>query len=1487
MAIVNTTVLDPNEAASPLPNYVNGTPEYEKMFIFAELIGRRRGRTTLVRSGFGTSQQFEGLENDISINMMGFDQETKEYTTRYSRNTSMSKSVYEGFGITNIDVKINASYVPQVIIDFVDVRGMAFANQGTESPYSILIDFPPAIFTLTLKGYYGRSLTYNLHLTKNSFTFDSNNGNYNITSEFIASTYAPLSDVPFKYIEMFPLTDYGTARPAETTLNPDGTKDVSNIPDTIANDIKQPPKNTYELVKNTQKLYDSLSELKETSEVSRQYDESLEAINAANMFAIKMANFSRYLGNIDIENGAIMAIVDNSLDTGSTQYFRTINSLIEYNTTITSAEEDGVKPTFPKRLFLLVLRRTIKEGNLLVETPKRDSDISTALEKLRKELLNDGNNIDQNISKNDNSKDILNVKTPNNQYTPILISKVDLENPNNVVEYFGLDVTVIYQKVYKKWNERKLSSTDKREEFIDEINNLAVSKLGLKPSIYNIFKILCDDIDTFFEKIRISTKDGERHHEQYKNEIIIKNNFPDKKIGGYPRYVKINPTGKSSRQARHIPDKKEYPNIEIFPEVLLVDKFIDTFVTVKKNEEVADMKSQTDADGNTKWIPITPADSILYDEINKDSPYYNIYFNSPESMIMNIYKIALNRFYIGSQFTYEEKFFQQDPRAKALVEYVAAAEANNIVASVNNLSVLNSLKTASDIWKTQVDGFYDVLNKRNVIGYSSFDGDPTTTSLSLTNGTQIFRQRENSNFIGIKIIENDSTLNDITERTTTTETPTGNEITSYKSKDAVDKFMDGINQESWIELFSNFFTGGGDDISKITAFIKQNLPYFADAALDDNFDSDFILKGSFPDVWSKFLSKKNNGVQYDTRFKEILNNGEYSAQTKLFIIASNMTHTLGFLYNKFLNVKIVTSKFKFPAYVETPVFELIYMGGLVKYNTDSGFKAEVDKFFTEDIGVLYNNVSYGLSPITYEAPKVENLGEIDKSILEDYFDRKLTSSFYGQVEKYFINMIDDYYTQTDVEDDREDFYYASLRGNNKYSKEALSNLLNKRQGILNLSQLTFNDDNETNQFLPLTTLTGGTTILGKAVSALNVKSTIDSYFKAFFRTLSNNISLNLDKIQKEEVETQNMVSDDDIRTQTYYSFKSIADKWMPDNGNVTGYPFNTGGDGGDTLIDKFIFVDRGMNPIGSECIINIEPLIDAHNNYDISVFNVMARLLSVNNFEFFPIANFMAFTDTNWAESFKISEIVDQKAPPAFVCMYLGGTSTTLNGDDNAFDNDGITDLDSENGIDDIRQNADLDTTLPEVTNITNRFGKNNPFGRVSAFKVKYSEQNQSFFKNIKIDTREFPETNESLAILSKLAGDESTSSPVSKGQNLFNIYESRAYSANVEMLGDMMIQPTQYFQLENIPIFNGVYMILEVNHNFTANHATTNFSGTKILKYPNPFVTDFASSIALIGGTGNEYLGEAPAITDAYGNDGTIPSKYLPNNTQYTQKIK
>jgi lysozyme len=71
----------------------------------------------------------------------------------------------------------------------------------------------------------------------------------------------------------------------------------------------------------------------------------------------------------------------------------------------------------------------------------------------------------------------------------------------------------------------------------------------------------------------------------------------------------------------------------------------------------------------------------------------------------------------------------------------------------------------------------------------------------------------------------------------------------------------------------------------------------------------------------------------------------------------------------------------------------------------------------------------------------------------------------------------------------------------------------------------------------------------------------------------------------------------------------------------------------------------------------------------------------------------------------------------------------------------------------------------------------------------------------------------------------------------MYNIYAVRSYSAEIEMLGNPMIQPMMYFQLNNIPMFHGAYMIIRTRHNIKPNHMTTWFTGTRIRAIESPII--------------------------------------------------
>jgi len=110
----------------------------------------------------------------------------------------------ETFGITDISIKLNASFEPQVFINFTDIRGASLMEPGLNSPYAAFFHMPYPLFTLTVKGYYGQGIAYKLHLIKFNSKFDAETGNFNISCEFIGFTFTYLADIPAIYADVGP-----------------------------------------------------------------------------------------------------------------------------------------------------------------------------------------------------------------------------------------------------------------------------------------------------------------------------------------------------------------------------------------------------------------------------------------------------------------------------------------------------------------------------------------------------------------------------------------------------------------------------------------------------------------------------------------------------------------------------------------------------------------------------------------------------------------------------------------------------------------------------------------------------------------------------------------------------------------------------------------------------------------------------------------------------------------------------------------------------------------------------------------------------------------------------------------------------------------------------------------------------------------------------------------------------------------------------------
>jgi len=186
----------------PAGYIANDSIKQEDLIVYASLVARVKPKSLVIKKEEQRTIEInfiKGMDSSPGQAPVGTSFLTTNWTKVGSYESQIGEDL-ETFGMTNIDISFNASFTPKIVIEFVDVRGATLFEQGSCSPYAAFFHQPYPIFELTVKGYYGRPVTYYLALEKFNTNFDPASGNYNSTGEFIGYTYAFLSDVLMGYV---------------------------------------------------------------------------------------------------------------------------------------------------------------------------------------------------------------------------------------------------------------------------------------------------------------------------------------------------------------------------------------------------------------------------------------------------------------------------------------------------------------------------------------------------------------------------------------------------------------------------------------------------------------------------------------------------------------------------------------------------------------------------------------------------------------------------------------------------------------------------------------------------------------------------------------------------------------------------------------------------------------------------------------------------------------------------------------------------------------------------------------------------------------------------------------------------------------------------------------------------------------------------------------------------------------------------------------
>ena len=309
----------------------------------------------------------------------------------------------------------------------------------------------------------------------------------------------------------------------------------------------------------------------------------------------------------------------------------------------------------------------------------------------------------------------------------------------------------------------------------------------------------------------------------------------------------------------------------------------------------------------------------------------------------------------------------------------------------------------------------------------------------------------------------------------------------------------------------------------------------------------------------------------------------------------------------------------------------------------------------------------------------------------------------------------------------------------------------------------------------------------------------------------------------------------------YESFKAFNDKW------IAGTEYTD-----KTLFSDVLFLDRANRDIGDKILVDVFKLINFFSgttSMDTRVIDFVSKIIADNQFQMMPLPAYINFwgvgevkqgvtPNAESSESLANSlfgtflDVDYRSSQPKLVCYYAGKPSEHLDMRDNA----------------DYRWRTDaFDLTRSSDNPIVSKLeGKKDwaTSNKVVAFNVDFGTRNQGIFYSIQLDQNPAAATTEGNKVITDMAMGASGRKVNTQSVSLYNLYKNRSYECRVESLGNVMIQPTMYFNLRHVPMFRGPYMIQSVEHVIDSGSFKTFFTGARMPVYSLPLISKQIMSI-------------------------------------------
>jgi hypothetical protein len=1455
---------------------------------------------------------------DNNGNLVGHELTTDYINASYTEVTSQGQSCKEALGIDSIDITFDQHFYPQVNIKFIDVRGYSLM-MPTEDVYRLehvdagssrlnkggyinffraLFHYPYPRFLLTVKGFYGTSVTFQLAVNEFRNNFNSDTGNFEITVSFIGYMYGLYTDVPLNLLIAAPY--YGSDSNSEDSKTSSHWDNPNFVYD---NGNGQPGRGIFtfiEFLEQCNKLNDAIAKTKNNSSQYSTLGKANE--NAAKITALgelkkKLSNYVKAtldIHNKSEKNSYIVAndgfdviwfkVDQKESDIGDNNDNGKFEVAISEWSAFAKAWNDYIQED---KLNTPIWQPggTLSKDNVYYskidneEEDKWQEYYEPFYKNLRE--LKDGNITAYQNTMSSGGVTIDCIK----QNYPELQEKILKSGyaENNVYYIMGsFIVKIIDDRINVLRDEQK----DIQPQAKNELDELYVQNLGFNPSVLNIYRMIFAHMDCFmqifYQVANRITKNPESR--KLANFGVTKENMD---VSSYmsadaivPPFPAIYDFDDDNRRVQIYPGEKP-ELISKMPELELVEGLINGALGAKKRARqiICDMKEkatynqENEAASNDTDYSYTP--SAISDFMHQSNPYSEVLSGSANDLMLCLMSRILSA---------TLQLYMSDKNSENSLSKIGDIESRNFTnlhPETVTEKLKQDLKSMADRLNDDEDGvFNDLVKYWNQQGLNNAEYEDGYLRFNVEKAP-IFSQSYPSFESNSVIIDSDG-YSKLTDKTYLTEKRAERDFERIKQfKNKIQSLSSPENNgESQLtheygELLQRVYTTPTANLNDAIPFLMRedkDLPKILDIMGCSVRNEKFPFKGISNSHGYVFFNKENdiyfpkdedraglfllylNAYIYGPNIAETTTTNEHGVKTSYGskgrntanaqVIIPNISRTsittmtfpaaclLGYALKKGVNTPILSIDGKNNATVQF-IFAKSQNEFLPsQYATTVYSRIYNNHYLKEKLIKIFDDFSESDSwrKIRKELTNANNYIKPDKDDKNQVWNMKLELS--RLIRDTMLGQVNGYNSATDVA------VYV-VNNETKYSDNVKSVKIPK----------------------------------GRFIDAIKLLATHYGGMETEYERTDPHFD-------KSDVNNA-------YRLALYNALKNLYDKWAnsydetdfrlrhpSDDYRIKASRFQTGEQNNSNAceFDNFMFVDCFYNDISD--IFRMNPLIisdivgkqvQAESNY--SVYECMADIMQKNRMLLLTLPVYCNFYNFNEIEKLftpNPMSIMSKGLGSTYVGMYTYEVSHVV--DDERFDDH----LDKDYFmIADLNGVADDPRPTKEGEKLFSYNGKRLSIP-VPAFGVTYARQNQSYFKRIDVNMDNPRVTDYSIynmfLLTNSVEGNE-LNRPLTVANDIYSIYANRSYNCSVEMMGCANIMPMMYFQLNNIPMFRGAYMISNVEHHISAGNFTTKFSGVRISKNQLPYNTkifDYDNSFDFNTVGGGVYgLTESPTSYD------------------------